>query len=162
MAKRSPPPPKKHEGTPIPPTEFRERAEECLQAYRALPDIGLFNWPKYMMLGQATELILKAYLLTPTATHQEPVALHVLEKEIRHDLDRLLTEAVGRGLPHDTNITKNIAFLSRAHNHYQPRYPLVEIETKGSMPGGPWAVVVQELEPSVTKLFEQIRRAMPY
>jgi hypothetical protein len=112
------------------------------------------------MLGHAAELMLKAYLLTPTAT-QKPMTLSELKgQEYRHDLVALLQAAVGRGLACDAAITKDVGFLSRAHNNYQARYPLVEIEAEGSMPEGPWAVAVEELEGSVKALFDQIKKAV--
>jgi hypothetical protein len=78
------------------------------------------------MLGIAAELVLKAYLLAPTAMQSVPMTLANL-KDIGHDLDQLHREAVQRGLRSNPAIAKDIEFLARAHNHYQTRYPLVEI-----------------------------------
>ena len=51
------------EATPIPRFDFLERAEEFLQAYKKLERQGLFDWARYLLIGHAVEVALKAFLL---------------------------------------------------------------------------------------------------
>src|SRR5262245_23171277 len=51
------------EQTPVPMFDFLERAEEFLQAYKNLKRQGLFDWARYLLIGHAVEVALKAYLL---------------------------------------------------------------------------------------------------
>jgi hypothetical protein len=147
------------ESTPIPRFEFLERAEEFLQAYLDLPQrrSSLFNWPRCVMLGHATELALKAYLLTPAAAASALTLDQLRQAPYGHDLVELLNAAVNRGLEPDAQMAKDIALLSRCHSNLQARYPLVIIPAQGSMPEGPWVAAVEGLYPTVLKLFERIR-----
>src|SRR5258708_3396859 len=52
------------EQTPVPTYEdYLERAEEYLNTYKRLERQGLFDWARYLMIGHAVEVALKAYLL---------------------------------------------------------------------------------------------------
>ena len=76
------------------------RAKESRHAYQRLPNSGQPpEWPKYVLLYHAVEMVLKAYLL------RQGISEKILgSKEFGHDLKKLLNEAVTRGLtlPHDT------------------------------------------------------------
>ena len=135
---------------------FVERADEFLWAYHMLPrrdGIGR-DWPKYHLFGCAVELMLKAYLLTGSAT--QPPLKELELKSFGHDLVRLLEEAGRRGLPFDAETANDIRHLSRVHFNDQARYPFRVIEKDSSMPAG--AVVAFEgLEPKILPLFDAIR-----
>jgi hypothetical protein len=73
--------------------EFFFRANQFRRAYVKLPlDSEPPDWPKYVLFYHAIELALKAYLI------QCGVSVEELRDEYRHDLKKLVNDAVKRGL----------------------------------------------------------------
>jgi hypothetical protein len=73
--------------------EFFFRANQFRRAYMKLPlDSEPPDWPKYVLFYHAIELALKAYLI------QCGVSVEELRDEYRHDLKKLVNDAVKRGL----------------------------------------------------------------
>jgi hypothetical protein len=108
--------------------EYYAYADQFYDAFHKLGADHLhpsISWPRYFMLCHTIELALKAYLAKLGAT---PRQLRQLER--RHDLDRLVTEAIEQGL-HLTRPTQDrIRALAEAHAKYWHRYPRDDGKTK--------------------------------
>ena len=76
------------------------------------------SWPRYFLLCHTIELALKAYLAKLGAT---PEQLRQLER--RHNLARLVTEAVEKGLHLTPETQEGIRALAEAHAKFWHRYP---------------------------------------
>jgi hypothetical protein len=76
------------------------------------------SWPRYFLMCHAIELALKAYLAKLGAT---PEQLRQLER--RHNLDRLVDEAVKKGLRLTPETQQRIKALAEAHRKFWHRYP---------------------------------------
>src|SRR5215510_13954054 len=92
--------------SPILHFEFFHRARQFRRAYEILPNIGRPpEWAKYLLFYHAMELALKAYLI------QQGVSEEVLKDKFGHDIEKLVNEAVNRGLtlPHGSQgMTANL------------------------------------------------------
>ena len=77
-----------------------------------------FSWPRYFLLCHSIELALKAYLAKYGATPQ-----YLREFDLRHNLDRLVTEAVEKGLHLTPETQEGIRALAEAHAKFWHRYP---------------------------------------
>ena len=76
------------------------------------------SWPRYFLLCHSIELALKAYLAKYGATPQ-----YLREFDLRHNLDRLVTEAVEKGLHLTPETQEGIRALAEAHAKFWHRYP---------------------------------------
>jgi hypothetical protein len=77
----------------LPALDYLERAEDFMEAFRALPSGNPPSWPRYFLLCHAIELALKAFLIlrgVSSGTLKSPT--------FRHNLKQLLAEAVNYGL----------------------------------------------------------------
>jgi hypothetical protein len=132
-----------YENTPLPRTEFLERAEQFWRAYKALPGDPheLFDWPKYLLLLQTVENALKAYLSANLLTMSE-----LKTKPFGHDLDALLAEATDRGIKLSDAAIRNIKQMSPLHLSFLPRYPNFDFSMKDGITAHfEWADTVEEL-----------------
>lgn len=108
--------------------EFFFRAGQFRRAYeQLLPDREPPDWPKYLLAFHAVELALKAYLIQCGVSEED------LKDEFRHDLKKLLNEAVNRGLCLPAGSKEMIADLggrpptanqAAVPPHVRIRYPL--------------------------------------
>ena len=133
------------EQTPWPTYDFLERAEEYLHAYMNLERQGLFDWARFLLIGHAVEVALKAYLL-PRGWKMDD-----LRKRFGHDLVALLAEAKAKGFAVGTDVEKDIGRLNHVHDNNLARYP----EYKGKTNKG--IVAVEGIEASVEELMKAVR-----
>tara|TARA_R110001606_G_C15185844_1_gene629930 strand:+ start:209 stop:712 length:504 start_codon:yes stop_codon:yes gene_type:complete len=70
----------------------------------------------HMLLGFATELYLKSYLLTVGMTEKQ-----LRSAALRHDLEALWQEADARGF-HDKSVYPLISYLHTGHKNFEFRY----------------------------------------
>jgi HEPN domain-containing protein len=136
------------EKTPVPTYDYLDRAEEFLNAYKRLERQGLFDWARYLMIGHAVEVALKAYLLPRGWTMQG------LQDRFGHRLVPLLTEAKAKGLLVSADAEKRIGYLAHVHGNYLARYPEYKGKTTND---GKGIVAVEELEVDVEELMKAIR-----
>jgi hypothetical protein len=73
--------------------------------------------PRYFMLCHAFEPALKAYLAFHGATRKA-----LTDKNLRHDLTELLTQAIKKGLSLSVTAPVDIKLLQEAHEKYWHRY----------------------------------------
>ena len=79
--------------SPTLPLEYFFRAGQFRRAYeKPPPDREPPDWPKYLLFYRAIELALKSYLIACRISADD------LKDEFRHDLKKLVNEAVDRGL----------------------------------------------------------------
>jgi hypothetical protein len=98
--------------------ELLKLAEDFYQAYIDLPPRNPPYWPRYFMLCHATELGLKAYLAYHGRTHEQ-----LMQRGVRHNLRRLMSDAVSSGLSVKTETRDLLELLDEAHSRFWPRYP---------------------------------------
>jgi len=98
-----------------------QRADEFLQAFKALPEGVPPSWPRYFLLCHAIELALKAYLLSRNWTKAKLKTIRY-----RHDLKALLREATNEELQLSASVAADIEALNEAHQNFWPRYPMEE------------------------------------
>jgi hypothetical protein len=132
--------------------EFFDRAQQFRRAYETLPNSGRPpEWPKYLLFYHAMELALKAYLI------QRGVSEKDLKNNFGHDLKKLVTEAVNRGLSLPYGSSEMIAELggrpptasqATVPPHLRIRYPL-----DGSV------YSLEQFEPCMVHLFTAVGRA---
>jgi hypothetical protein len=97
------------------------------QFYDAFNELGpdhlhpSISWPRYFLLCHAVELALKAYLLSRGASWKE-----VTTRDIRHNFNKLLDEAVNKGLPLAPETQGRIRNLAETHSEFSHRYPKKE------------------------------------
>jgi len=104
---------------PLTAFEYLAYAEQFYRTFYKAPTFHpSISWPRYFLLCHAIELALKAYLAKLGATSQ-----HLRQFERRHKLDRLVTEAVERGLHLTPETQERIRALSKAHSNFWHRYP---------------------------------------
>ena len=129
--------------------ELVTRAKEFKDAYHALTNAPRKtsppDWPRYFLLSHSIELALKAYLAACGKTSKE------LRKEFVHDLNKLLKEAVKRGLIFGPRAHKDIARLEMAHNCHWARYPKED--------GWP-IVIIDQFEDTASELLDQVIKAI--
>jgi hypothetical protein len=100
------------------PIQYLDFADQFYIAFHQLPQRPPpFSWPRYFLLCHSIELALKAYLA------QVGAALEQLKRDFGHKLDRLVDEAVKKGLPLPTATQETIKLLNKAHTEYRHRYP---------------------------------------
>jgi HEPN domain len=75
------------------------------------------SWPRYFLLCHSIELALKAYLAKLGVTPEQ------LQYDFGHKLDKLVGEAVDKGLHLKTETNDAIKALNDAHIEYRHRYP---------------------------------------
>ena len=139
--------------TPILQIEFFDRATEFRRGYKTLPNSGRPpEWARYLLFYHAMELALKAYLI------QQGVSENDLKNKFRHNIKRLVNEAVNRGLPLPYGSQDMIAGLSEqpptaslgtVPTHLRIRYP----------PGGP-VYSLGQFEPYMDHLFTAVASAL--
>jgi len=124
-----------------------ELAEEFYEAFRKLPPNGPsgipINWPRYFMLCHATELALKAFLLAHGWTEQQ-----IRAQGVRHDVTKLLTEAVALGLKIGPLAHHELELLSQAHEEFWHRYPKQTADP---------VFIIDHFEPYVVELLKAVR-----
>jgi hypothetical protein len=98
--------------------EYLAYAEQFYQTFHKAPTFHPISWPRYFLLCHSIELALKAYLAKLGAT---PQMLKQFDR--RHALDRLVTEAVEKGLHLTPETQKGIRALAEAHAKFWHRYP---------------------------------------
>ena len=103
------------------PLDFIARAEDFFQAFRALPPGNPPSWPRYFLLCHAAELGLRAFLLSRGARESDLQA-----SAFRHNLKKLLAEAIKRGLALSSSARDEIELLDEAHAKFWHRYPRKE------------------------------------
>jgi HEPN domain len=126
--------------TPVPMSDYWNRAMDFYEAYKNLRQQRLFDWARYALVGHAVELGLKSYLLAQGWKRKK------LQDEFRHDLDALLAEATNKGLHVSTKVAKDIGHLNHVHDNYLARYPEYDGLTTND---GKGIVVVEELADSL-------------
>jgi hypothetical protein len=127
------------------------RAEEFNTAYHSLGRVtkrGGPDWTRYFLLSHSIELTLKAFLALYGKTSVELRS----KKNFGHGLNKLLTEAVKRGLVIGPLARRDIELLDKAHNNHWARYPMEE--------GGPVVLIDEEIEKTALELLEQVRKAI--
>src|ERR1700722_15478820 len=95
-----------------------DRAEEFNTAYHSLGRVTKRSgpdWTRYFLLSQSIELALKAFLALHGKTAKE------LRKKFGHNLNKLLKEAIKRGLVLGRLARRNIELLEEAHNNHWAR-----------------------------------------
>ena len=131
--------------------EALEYAEEFYGAYKQLR--AGYNittsWPRYLLLCQAVELGLKAFL----------ARFGVPEGELRkppfgHKIEQLIAEALERGLNIGTRAESEIKLLHRAHARHWARYPRPPQES------GEPVFVIEDFEPYVRELLEAVSKSI--
>ena len=137
------------EQTPIPAFDYLDRATEYLRAYNNLQRQGPFDWARYLLMGHAVEVALKAYLLPRGWTMTR------LRKHFAHDLVALLIEAKQKGLMIGAEVEKDIIHLNHVHDNHLGRYPEYDGLTTN---GGKGIVVVDCLKASVDEIVAAVRR----
>jgi hypothetical protein len=141
--------------TPVPRGEYLDRAAEFMQAFREVKPQPVFDWPRYLLLGHAVEVALKAYLL-----EYRKGAMDKLREKYKHNLEKLLRHAKKKGLRVTAKVEADIKRLNYVHNKYLARYPEFKgLTTAGARP--PYKdgiVVISELLPSVERLMEEVRK----
>ena len=101
------------------PLDYLDYARQFFEAFNKLPERDPPpSWPRYFLLCHSIELALKAYLALRGATPEQ-----LGQHGRRHDLKRLVNEAVEKGLPLPTPTQKIIQALSEAHSKFWHRYP---------------------------------------
>ena len=133
--------------TPVPMTDFWERAIDFYDAYKHLRQQRLFDWARYSLIGHAVEVGLKSYLMAHGYKRKK------LLKKFGHDLDALLAEAKDRGLAVSAKIEQDITHLNHVHDNFLARYREYEGLTTND---GKGIVQVEELAPSVERLLTAI------
>ena len=124
------------------PFELLDRAKEFPWTYHNAPPTKPPYWPRYFLLCHAVELVLKSYIaLRRDLTQAE------LRDTLRHDLEKLLKEAIRFGLPIKSSV-REIEKLNEAHTKYWARYPKEDAEP---------AFVIEQFEQSVEELFKAVR-----
>ena len=152
MAKKKRPDPVSYlDDTPVPMTDFWERAMDFHQAYKNLREQLLFDWARYALLGHAVEVGLKSYLMAHGWKRKK------LQREFGHDLDALLIEAKSKGLAVSSKVEKDIGYLNHVHDNFLARYPEYEGLTTND---GKGIVAVEELAPSAEKLLTGVGNAL--
>jgi hypothetical protein len=128
------------------PHDLLKRSEEFYQAYMDLPPGSPPAWPRYFMLCQSIELALKAYLAFHGASEGE-----LMKQNMRHNLENLLTEAVGKGLLIGPLARGEIEQLNEAHSKHWPRYPKND---------GKPVFTIDQFEPYVIELIRHVARSL--
>jgi hypothetical protein len=123
-------------------SELLERAEEFLWTYHQAPPKP--PWPRYFLLCGAVELVLKAYLALHRGLTQAEL------QNFRHDLIRLLCEAIKSGLKISPLAQSEIARLDEPHKKHWPRYPKEGVTR---------VLPISQFEPAVEELFKAVRQA---
>jgi hypothetical protein len=107
------------EPNPFTAFEYLAYADQFYCAFYKAPTFHpSISWPRYFLLCHSIELALKAYLAKLGAT---PRQLRQLDR--RHNLDRLVTEAVEAGLHLTPETQEGIRALAEAHAKFWHRYP---------------------------------------
>jgi HEPN domain-containing protein len=119
-----------------------QRANEFLQAFKALPEGVPPSWPRYFLLCHAIELALKAFLLSRRWTRQT-----LKRTKYGHELKKLLGEAKSEGLQLSASAVDDIEALDEAHKNFWPRYPMEE-----SKP----VFIIDPFEPAATELIQTL------
>jgi hypothetical protein len=132
--------------------EYLQLAEEFYQAYTDLPPRNPPYWPRYFMLSHATELGLKAYLAYHGRTHEQ-----LLKLGVRHNLRRLMSDAVRGGLSVKTETRQLIELLHEAHSKFWPRYPRGHGNPADA---GKPVFVIDQFPPSVRELLDSVAVAL--
>ena len=123
-----------------------QRANEFLQAFKALPEGVPPSWPRYFLLCHAIELALKAYLLSRRWTRKT-----LKMKKYGHELKELLREATNEGLQLSASAVADIEALDEAHKNFWPRYPTEESKR---------VFIIDPFEPAATELIQQVMQSI--
>jgi hypothetical protein len=121
------------------PLDFMERADQFLLAFRQLPAGKLISWPRYLMMTQAIELVLKAYL------SWRGIGKATLRYQYGHNIKKLMRDAVSRGLSITPLAQGELELLNEAHVDNWPRYPKEDAR--------PPVFVIEQFEPYAEELF---------
>jgi HEPN domain len=133
---------------PLRPFEFLAFAEQFYDAFRELRPrsrLSSLSWPRYFMLCHAIELSLKAFLSAHGATTEQ------LRTEFGHDLTKLLSDAIAKGLILPVSAKEHIELLNEAHTRFWHRYPKED---------GKPVFIIEQFEPSARELFDQVSEAV--
>jgi hypothetical protein len=98
-----------------------DRAVEFFDAFRQLPLLPRgrwISWPRYFLLCHVIEMGLKAFL----ASRGVPEA-KLRRKEFRHNIDRLMREALAKNLNIGVLAASQLMLLGEAHAKHWSRYP---------------------------------------
>jgi len=133
--------------SPILHFEFFYRAGEFRRAYETLPNSGRPpEWAKYLLFYHAMELALKAYLI------QRGVSEEDLKDEFRHDINKLVDEAVKRGLTLPPGSQEMIADVGGQ----PPDSGTVPAHLKIRYPSGGPIYSLEQFEPYMEHLFTAV------
>jgi HEPN domain len=126
------------------PIQYLDFADQFYSAFHQLPERPPpFSWPRYFLLCHSIELALKAYLAQVGAT------LEQLKYDFGHKLDKLVDEAVKKGLPLPTTTQETIKLLNKAHTEFRHRYP-----------GEGTVYVIEHFIPAVRELLTTVSNAI--
>src|SRR5271170_7179400 len=129
------------------PGDHLRLAEDFYQAFRDLPrHPPPQSWPRYFMLCHAIELALKAYLAFHGATGKA-----LTDKNLRHNLAELLTQATKQGLSLGAPAQSDIRLLQEAHENYWHRYP-----KENAKP----VFTIDQFEPAARELLDTVAAAL--
>jgi hypothetical protein len=104
------------------PFEYLDYAVQFHSAFHELKERHpLASWPRYFLLCHSIELALKAFLLHRGATLDE-----LKDFDLRHNLDKLIDEAVAKGLHLKPETQDAVKVLTDAHSKFWHRYPKAE------------------------------------
>jgi hypothetical protein len=108
------------EPEPCPEFGFYAYADQFYDAFNKLeghlhPSV---SWPRYFLLCHSIELALKAYLAKIGMTEKQ-----LTHAKRRHNLRRLMNEAVEKGLRLTPTTQHRIKLLAKAHSKFWHRYP---------------------------------------
>jgi hypothetical protein len=107
------------EPSPFTAFEYLAYADQFYQTFYKAPTFHpSISWPRYFLLCHSIELALKAYLAKLGATPQ-----HLKQWVRGHKRDKLVAEAVEKGLHLTPETQKGIRALAEAHAKFWHRYP---------------------------------------
>ena len=129
--------------------EALEYADEFYRAYQQLqPSRNITtSWPRYLLLCQAVELGLKAFLVRCGLKERE-----LRQTKIRHSIDGLMSEPLARGLSIGSHAESEIRLLAEAHENHWSRYPRSPQDRTKPI------FVIEEFEPYVQELLQVVSK----
>jgi hypothetical protein len=129
---------------PFLPFEYLNFAEQFHNAFHELAERhSTASWPRYFLLCHSIELALKAHLLLRGASPEE-----LREYELRHNLNKLVTEAIKKGLHLTAETQDGISALTDAHSEFWHRYPKAE--------GLPSFFTIEQFAPAARELLNAV------
>jgi hypothetical protein len=133
------------------PFDFLERAEDCYQAFLALPEGRPPSWPRYFMLCHAIEVALKGYLALYGVTDRQ-----LRQRDVRHGLNDLLAAATARGLQLGP-ARAELELLDEGHAGFWHRYPRGHDDPSAA---GKPVYVIDHFGPRVRELLDAVSKSV--